>query len=120
MKTAPQLPGQLHVRIWRGDAWHLDVSIPSLDLTDYDITATIHVSGSQQSEDIDDIVLAIPETDLANGEFSIDLTAAQSATLAADHHSWCCVLTPPFTEPELPRPRTFMAGRFIVEDCHVD
>ncbi len=111
MPKIDQLPAELHVAISQGDFWEIDVDF-SLDLTDYDIAASIHPHGGG-----DDVVLAITETDLLAGQFSISLAAAQSAALADAYHSWCLILTPPHDPEEDPQPRKFLAGRFIVAAC---
>lgn len=108
-----QLPAIIHVAIQHGDHWWLSITIDDMDLTGHTITAAIHPKGGGE-----DVALTIEETDLAAGEFTLVLTAEASASLPPDHHSWCTVITPPLEDPEAdPRPRTFFAGRFIVEAC---
>ncbi len=114
MARVSQIPAELHVTIYQGDAWSIDVDC-SLDLTGYALQATVHHNGTN-----DETALEIIETDLANGQYTIRLPAAASAELPADYHSWCHVLTPPYDagDPDdLPLPRSYIAGRFIVEAC---
>lgn len=110
-KLAQQLPGGLDWEIFKPDEWRWRISIvdendASEDLTEYDITATVH------PKDGDDIELAIEETNLASGTFEIVMTSAQHATLAVDDHSYCVVLT-----PNGGGERTYLAGKLFVKGC---
>lgn len=108
-----QKPAEVHVEIYQGDSWELAVTVDGIDLTDYSIAAAIHPKDGSA-----DVALAIEDTDLANGQYKIRLSATDSAALPAAHHSWCHVLTPPRAAPDDPAfPRTFFAGRFIVGAC---
>jgi hypothetical protein len=108
MAKVYQLPAELHVTISQGDAWRLEVDFDK-NLTGYTIAASIHPKDGSA-----DVVMAIEETSLVAGQFSIVLAAEQSAELAAAYHSWCLVMTPSGSPAE---PRTYIAGRYIVEAC---
>jgi hypothetical protein len=111
MAKVDQLPAELHVAIYRGDAWLLQVDF-DIDLTGYTIAAEIHPKDGSTS-----IYMTIDVVDLSLGQFNTVLTSEQSFTLPAAYHSWCLVMTPPVVglDPELPR--TYFAGRFIVRSC---
>ncbi len=113
MTDIVQIPAVGNIRMFRGDVRLLLVTITDdaetpapIDLTGYTITATVHaIDGAA------DVELDIDETDLEEGEFSIELT---TAGLIDGLHTWCLVLTPP-GDPVLPR--TYIAGTYSVEDC---
>jgi hypothetical protein len=110
MPSAPQLPAELHTQIVAGDAWEISVDF-DFDVTDYTFAA--HVTPRTG----DAIAMTVTVVDATAGQITVLLSSANSATLQAGEHQWCLVLTPPYTEPALPRPRTFLRGRFVAKDC---
>lgn len=108
MATTDQLPAELHVSIYQGDAWRLSVDF-DMNLTGYTIAAVVHPKDGSA-----DVVMAIEATSLAAGQFDIVLTTAQSTALGAAYHSWCLVMTPSGSPSQ---PRTYLAGRYIVKAC---
>lgn len=108
MATTDQLPAELHVSIYQGDAWRLSVDF-NMDLTGYTIVAKVHPKDGSA-----DVTMAIENQSLAAGQFDIVLSSAQSTALGAAYHSWCLVMTPSGT-PALPR--TYLAGRYIIKAC---
>jgi hypothetical protein len=111
MSKIDQLPAELHVTIYQGDAWRIAVDF-NMDLTGYTIAANVHPNDGSS-----DVPMAIEETNLADGQFDIVLTTAQSADLGAAYHSWCLVMSPAVVNPDPTEPRTHLAGRFIVRSC---
>ena len=108
-ETINNTPAILHVRCQQGDAWRLRVTATGMDLTGYSFEAAIHPHGGG-----DDVELEVVETDLDDGIFEIKLTAAQSAALESEWHTWCLIVTPPGTPAT---PRTWLNGNFIIEVC---
>lgn len=110
MAKIEQLPGELHVEIVQGDAWMISLDF-NLDLTNYTIAATLH------RKDGTDVVMPISDPNLPLGQFTVSLPATESAATPAGFHRWCLVLTHPPVPPNPPRPRTVVAGRFVVTSC---
>lgn len=108
MAKIDQLPAELHVEIVSGDFWRISVDF-DIDLTGFDIAARIVVQDGE-----DPISLTVDEVNLSLGQFDILLPASASAGILQGYHSWCLVMTAPFVDPELPEPRTYFSGRFIV------
>jgi len=105
MKKIDQVPAVVHVAIYQGDSWTASLDF-NLDLTGYTIAATITPADAS-----DPVSLAIAETDLANGQYSVTLSDSQSASLPAGYHKWTIAMSDDETD------RTYVCGKFIVESC---
>lgn len=113
MTHQQQTPAVHHITIRRGDFWQIDVAVnfdaDPADLTGYTVAGVIHPKDGSAN-----VNLTVTPLDLSAGTFRVSLPAATSATLALAHHYWHLTVTPPGTPA---KPRQYIAGRFIVEDC---
>lgn len=75
-----------------------------IDMTGYVVTAAV------DKNDGTSVSFAVDATDLSAGQFSLNLTAVQMATIGLGTHHWYCAWSITATEEA----RTAFAGKFTV------